>query len=71
MSQTYCKIPFVTFANNYNAVLLNKNCLIKQALNRILDIWLWEDWLCKSVWLVYYTSLTVSSFTMTAMAIER
>ena len=50
---------------------LIKNCPIKQALNSILDIWLWEDWLCKSIWLVYYTSLMVSSFTMTAMAIER
>ena len=44
---------------------------MKQALNKIVVIWLWGDWLCKSMWFVYYTSLMVSSFTMTAMAIER
>ena len=42
-----------------------------QALNKVGGLWLWGDLLCKSVWLLYYTSLMVSSFTMTAMAMER
>ena len=37
----------------------------------VLELWMWDDWLCKCVLLVYYTSLMVSSFTMTAMAMER
>ena len=42
-----------------------------QYIIMVLELWMWDDWLCKCVWLVYYTSLMVSSFTMTAMAMER
>ena len=45
--------------------------IASQALNKIGGIWWFPDELCKAIWMVYYTSLMVSSFTQTAMAMER